>query len=112
MAALLGWILPGAGHVYAGHAARGAIAFVAVMGVFAAGYALVRDRIFGFSAPMDLLPIPFVPYHTIPEIGNLAGAVFADLMLGPRDFDTERLLRLPRDLEHVGLTLTACSGVL
>jgi TM2 domain-containing membrane protein YozV len=112
-AALAAWILPGAGHVYAGFPGRGVVVFVVVMGLFALGYLMVDVRLFGFTAPMEFLSVlSWVPYYLLPEFGNFAGSVAAQLLLGDRTIDVVRLARVPRELEHVGLTLTACSGVL
>jgi hypothetical protein len=112
IAALLAWILPGAGHVYAGASALGGAVFLLVMGSFAAGWWLVGERIFGFSSPFDIPVVKLLPHHVLPECGNLTGAFIAQVLMGDRTPDLERLLRLPRANEHLGLTLTACSGVL
>ncbi len=112
-AALAAWILPGAGHFYAGFPVRGVVVFVVVMGLFALGYRLVDVRLFGFTAPMEFLSIlSWAPYYLLPEFGNFAGSVGAQLLMGDRTNDLMRLTKVPRELEHVGLTLTASSGVL
>ena len=44
LAALLGWLLPGLGHLYIGHYLRGLIFFLLVMGTFTTGLALGNFR--------------------------------------------------------------------
>jgi hypothetical protein len=42
LAALFGWLIPGAGHLYAGHALKGGLSLVLVLGMYVAGLAISR----------------------------------------------------------------------
>ena len=112
----LSFLVPGAAHFALGHALRGIVAFVSAVGLFCAGYALVGERLwamklfepFALLAPLfDLLPISLLP-----EVLNTGPAIAVSLLRPELDAATERLIRLPREWEHLGLALTGSSGIL
>jgi len=105
VAALLTWLVPGAGHVYAGVPVLGAIGFVLVVGLFGAGFLLSDGRMWEFlSAELR------GPYATLlaPEAGSLGGWLTIRELRGygppyPREF--------PGTI-HLGSMLLAASGVM
>jgi TM2 domain-containing membrane protein YozV len=73
MATWLGWIIPGAGHLYLGAPILAAVAFLLVMGLFFAGIRLSNGMVFEFLDADLRGPIAGA---LTPEVGNLAGLVY------------------------------------
>jgi len=76
----------------------------------------VGDRLWNFELfkPWAILKpiLGFLPLNLLPEVGNAGCAIVASMLRGQETDTAERLLRLPRDLEHIGLALTGISGML
>lgn len=111
----LSFLVPGAAHFALGRAVRGAIAFLTTVGMFVVGYVLVRDRIwymelfkpFGVLRPLfDILPL-----NLLPEGLNAGCMILVSLFDKHLDLNAERMMRLPRAYEHIGLFLTGASGI-
>ncbi len=73
MATWLGWIVPGAGHLYVGAPILAAVAFMLVMGLFFVGIRLSDGMVFEFLDADLRGPIAGA---LTPEVGNLAGLVY------------------------------------
>ncbi len=104
VAMLLTWFIPGAGHLYLGRARLALIAFVAVEGLYAAGF-LLSEGLF-----LNVLPPEMrgrMAGVLAPEVGNL-GALLAHL--GRVGF-LDQPVRWPTRMD-LGMTLTAASGIL
>ncbi|MCB9889301.1 MAG: hypothetical protein H6836_06960 [Planctomycetes bacterium] len=119
-AILLTLLVPGAAHFLLGKAVRGVVALVVTAGMFFAGYALLQDRLFHavLFQPFDLLAglFAWVPLNLLPEAPNLGCSIVAKLLNADPQAPAElaermRMLRLPRDHEHVGFFLTGGSGI-
>ncbi|MHC5062491.1 MAG: DUF6677 family protein [Planctomycetota bacterium] len=116
-AALCTFLVPGLAHFLLGRPLRAAIAFVSCVGLFFAGYAILQDRIWfvemitpgetGLSSWLRLLPITLLP-----ESPNFGCSMLAAFMREGDSPDVLRLLRMPRELEHLGFLLTGSSGIL
>jgi hypothetical protein len=76
---LLTWFLPGAGHLYLGKLAPAMLAFLVVEGLYAAGWALSRGRVFEFLDPE--LRGPFATLLT-PEFANLGAMIAQHRVVG------------------------------
>lgn len=113
-------LVPGSAHLRLGHAARAALVFATAVGLFAAGAAIVGDRVWYFQL---FEPFPFlktlldrVPVQLLPEAPNLGCCiVLSFLREAPATdqgmFDWLRMIRVPVPHEHLGLFLMGCSGV-
>lgn len=105
VAALVTWVMPGAGHVYAGRPLVGALGFVLVLVLFGLGFALSDGRAWEFlSAELR------GPFATLlaPEAGSIGGWLLVRELNGygpgyPRIFPDHMAL---------GSMLIAASGVL
>ena len=53
LAALLAWLIPGAGHLYQGRTGKGLLFFVCVLGTFAFGMAIGERKVVYASSPGD-----------------------------------------------------------
>jgi len=73
LATWLGWIIPGAGHLYLGETILAAVAFLLVMGLFFAGIRLSDGMVFEFLDADLRGPIAGA---LTPEVGNLGGLVY------------------------------------
>ncbi len=105
VAALLTWVIPGAGHVYLGAPLFGIAAFLVVTGLYLLGIRFSEGMAFEFLQP-DLRS-PIAPALT-PEIGNLSAVIWHMRTYGfgpafPRPW--------PAHID-LGTFLTACSGLL
>jgi hypothetical protein len=105
VAAVLTWVIPGAGHVYLGAPIFGIAAFLVVTGLYLVGIRLTEGMAFEFLQT-DLRSV-IAPVLT-PEVGNLSAVIWHMRTYGfgppfPRAWP-----------EHVdlGTFLTACSGML
>lgn len=105
VAAVLTWILPGAGHFYLGMPLFGLCAFVLVQGLYLLGLRLSDGMLFEYLEP-DLRS-PFAGVLT-PEIGNLGGLVYHMKTYG---YGLAHMRPWP-DAMWLGCWLTACSGIL
>lgn len=106
MAALLTWLVPGAGHILLGKATFGLIAFAVVEGLFFAGYALTDGMLFQYLQPE--LRTSFAGALT-PEAGNL-GALLWHMNQSP--YGTAPYFPNPwPSTMQLGVFLTAMSGV-
>jgi hypothetical protein len=106
VAVLLGWFLPGAGHVYLGRARRGVLGFAVVGGLYLLGLALAGGQTFEFLDPE--LRSPFAVALT-PELGNLGGLLWQLQRYG---FGAVPYVPHPYpDTIWIGSALTALSGV-
>ncbi len=104
VAAIFGWLVPGAGQLYIGRPFAALIAFVVVEGLFYAGLRLADGMTFQFLDP-ELRSL-FAPVLS-PEIGNLGAFVY--------QIDVYRFgeaLRPWPDWIRLGSALCATSGVL
>lgn len=116
-AALWTLLLPGLGHVLIGKTMRGVLAAISCLGLFAVGYALLEDRLWfvemitpgktGLTAWLRIFPITLLP-----EAGNFGCSMVAGWLRETDSAEVLRLLRLPRDHEHLGFLLTGASGIL
>lgn len=105
VAAVLTWVVPGAGHVYLGAPLFGIVAFLAVTGLYLLGIRLSEGMAFEFLQP-DLRS-SVAPVLT-PEVGNLSAVVWHMRTYGfgpafPRPW--------PAHID-LGTFLTAFSGML
>ena len=106
LAALVTWLIPGAGHVLLGKAAFGFAAFAVVEGLFLAGYALTDGMLFQYLQPE--LRSSFAGALT-PEAGNL-GALLWQMNQNP--YGTAPFFPAPwPSTMHLGVFFTALSGV-
>jgi hypothetical protein len=105
VAALLTWILPGAGHLYLGQVAFGIAAFLVVQGLFWAGLNLTDGMLLEYLEP-DLRG-PFAG-ALAPEVGNLGMLVYQTKHFG---YGPGQPRVWPEHM-HLGTWLTAASGIL
>ena len=105
VAAVLTWILPGAGHFYLGMPLFGLCAFLLVQGLYLLGLHLSDGMLFEYLEP-DLRS-SFAGVLT-PEVGNLGGLVYHMKVYG---FGMPFMRPWP-DAMWIGCWLTACSGIL
>lgn len=91
------------------------------VGMFFAGWVILGDRLFHgvLFEPFDFLShvARFVPFNLLPEAPNLGCTVAANLLRDMPDNpaamnEALRLVRLPRELEHLGFFLTSASGLI
>jgi len=73
VAAILTWLIPGAGHVYLGRPIFGLVAFLVVNGIFLLGVRLSQGMAFEFL--QTDLRSPIAPVLT-PEVGNLSAVIW------------------------------------
>ncbi len=105
VAALLTWLVPGAGHFFLGHVRLAVAAFVVIQGLYVAGLALTGGAFLDLLAPE--IRGPFAGALT-PEVGNL-GAFF----LHVRQIDFSDLTPVPFGPQlYLGLALTSTAGIL
>lgn len=105
VAALLSWVLPGAGHLYLGEVTLGLVCFALVQGLYLLGLRLSDGM--GFEYLDAELRSLFAP-ALAPEVGNLGGFLYQMQHYGfgpgfPRPFP---------EWIRVGSALTAVSGLL
>ncbi len=105
MATWLGWIVPGAGHLYLGAPVLAAVAFLSVMGLFFLGIRVSEGMVFEFL-DVDLRG-PIAGALT-PEVGNLAGLVY---YMKTHGFGPGYPRSWPEHI-HLGAWLMAISGFL
>lgn len=119
-AIILSLLVPGSAHAALGKPKRALIAFVVTVGMFAAGYAILQDRLMHVRLfqPFDAIAllIRFLPLNLLPEAPNLGCTIVATLMNELPDAagraEAMRMLRLERGMEHLGFWLTGSSGIL
>ncbi len=120
-AILLTLLVPGSAHFVLGKPARGVVALVMCAGLFFAGWAILGDRLFHgvLFEPFEFLAriTHFIPFNLLPEAPNLGCTAVASLMRdqpeGPALLnDALRMVRLPREMEHLGFFLTSASGLI
>lgn len=105
LAAILTWLLPGAGHLYIGRPLFGMLAFAVVEGIYFLGLQLSDGRLFEYLDPE--LQSPFAG-ALAPEAGNLGALIWHMRTYGfgpgfPRPWP---------EFIHLGTWLTAISGFL
>jgi len=105
LAAILTWLLPGAGHLYIGRPLFGMLAFAVVEGIYFLGLRLSDGRLFEYLDPE--LQSPFAG-ALAPEAGNLGALIWHMRTYGfgpgfPRPWP---------EFIHLGTWLTAISGFL
>lgn len=105
VAAILTWILPGAGHLYLGMPLFGLIAFLLVEGLYLVGLRLSDGMLFEYLEP-DLRSN--LAGALTPEVGNLGALVYHMKAYG---YGTGNMRVWP-ELMWLGCWLTACSGIL
>jgi len=105
LAALLTWFAPGAGHLYLGMPVVGLVAFVVIQGLFFAGLKLSGGMLLEYLEP-DLQG-PFAGALT-PEAANLGMLVYQMKVYA---FGPGAPRPWPEHM-HLGVTLTALSGLL
>lgn len=116
-AAICTLLLPGLGHVLLGRVVRGAFAMALCLGLFAAGYAILGDRLWfvemitpgktGLSSWLRIFP-----FTLLPEAGNFGCSMVAGMIREADSAEVLRLLRMPREGEHLGFLLTGASGII
>ncbi|MCB9880337.1 MAG: hypothetical protein H6834_00990 [Planctomycetes bacterium] len=113
-ALLLGLLVPGLGHGYAGDKRRAGLAFGVVTTMFVVGYLLADYRVFAFTSSLfaGIPLLELLPIHLLPEAGNFGETMIAWLVQPASDAARDRLMRLPLATEHIGLALTGLSGYL
>jgi len=105
VAALLTWLVPGAGHFLLGRMRLALIAFIAIEGLYVAGLALTGGAFLELLAPE--IRGRFAGALT-PEVGN-----FGAFLLHVRDIDFSDLTPPPfGPALYIGLALTSTSGIL
>ncbi|MBK7643152.1 MAG: hypothetical protein IPJ19_08880 [Planctomycetes bacterium] len=104
VAAVLTWILPGAGHFYLGMPVFGLVAFLVVQGLYWIGLQLSHGMLFEYLEP-DLRSA-FAGVLT-PEVGNLGGLVYHMKTYG---YGLPFMRPWP-DAMWIGCWMTACSGI-
>ncbi len=114
-AILLTMLIPGSAHVRLGKPMRGLLAFLSCVGLFFAGWMIVKDRIWYFALfePFSLLKplLDIAAIQLLPESPNLGCTIVAALMRVEATPDVLREIRAPVPLEHMGLFFTGASGV-
>jgi len=105
VAAVLTWVLPGAGHFYLGRPVFGLCAFLLVQGLYLLGLRLSDGMLFEYLEPD--LQSTFAGVLT-PEVGNLGALVYHMKVYG---FGLAHMRVWP-DAMWFGCWLTACSGIL
>lgn len=105
IATWLGWLFPGAGHLYLGAPLVGAGAFFAVLGMFLVGVRISNGMVFEFLDADLRGPIAGV---LTPEVGNLAGLVY---FMKAHGFGPGFMRVWPQHI-HLGSWLMASSGIL
>jgi len=105
VAAVLTWILPGAGHFYLGMPVFGLCAFLLVQGLYFLGLHLSDGMLFEYLEPD--LQSTFAGVLT-PEVGNLGALVYHMKVYG---YGIGHMRPWP-DAMWIGCWLTACSGIL
>jgi len=105
VAAVLTWILPGAGHFYLGMPVFGLCAFLLVQGLYFLGLHLSDRMLFEYLEPD--LQSTFAGVLT-PEVGNLGLLVYHMKVYG---YGIGHMRPWP-DAMWIGCWLTACSGIL
>jgi hypothetical protein len=105
VAALLTWILPGAGHFYLGMPVFGLCAFVLVEGLYWLGLRLSDGMLFEYLEP-DLRST-FAGVLT-PEVGNLGGLVYQMKTYG---YGLAHMRPWPEWM-WLGCWISGCSGIL
>lgn len=112
----LSFLVPGLPQLLLGRTVRGIAAFVSTVGLFVVGYAIVGERLWAFELfkPFTILKpvLGFLPLNLLPDVGNAGCSIVAAMLRPPETDEMERLMRLPRAFEHLGLTLTGISGML
>ncbi len=109
--------VPGSAHFVLGRPVRGVVALVVTAGLFFAGYAIVGQHLW-YHALFTLTGtwfegvLRFVPIGMLPEAPNLGCTIVAAFLRDTTGPEMMRLERMPVDGVHLGLLLTACSGVL
>jgi hypothetical protein len=105
LAALLTWLLPGAGHVMVGRIGLGVALFVLIDGLYLLGLRLAGGMTFEFLDPeLRSLVAPVLS----PEIGNLGGVLW---QMKQHGFGTGHMRPWPEWIV-LGSMLTASSGLL
>lgn len=104
-AAVLTWLVPGAGHLYLGRPVFALAAFVLVQGLYALGIRLSHGMAFEFLQP-DLRSGPYVVALS-PEAGNLGALIWHVRQFG---FGPGFPRAWPEHI-HLGAWLTAASGI-
>lgn len=104
VAAVLTWILPGSGHLYAGAPVLAAVGFAVTMGLFGLGFVLSDGRTWEFLH-LELRG----PFATLlaPEAGNLGGWLLVKELRG---YGPDYLRVFPSTMA-LGSMLLAASGV-
>jgi hypothetical protein len=105
VAAVLTWVLPGAGHLYLGMPIFGLCAFLLVQGLYWLGLRLSDGMLFEYLEPD--LQSNFAGVLT-PEVGNLGALVYHMKTYG---YGIGHMRPWP-DAMWIGCWLTACSGIL
>ena len=105
LAALLGWLLPGAGHLYLGRLTTGILAFMVIEGLFLLGLELSGGMTFEYLD--HELRTAFAPALS-PEAGNLGGFLYQMKTYG---FGPPNRRPWPEHMQ-LGVLLTSLSGVL
>jgi hypothetical protein len=107
VALLLGWLVPGAGHLYLGKVATAIVALVLVGGMYLVGLNLTEGRTPELLDPEMRGPVALA---LSPEAGNLGGLLF-QLQRHGDGRGPVRPQPLPEHI-HLGSLLTALSGLL
>lgn len=104
-ASLLGWLIPGAGHVYVGLPLVGLVVFLGVFGLLLLGIRLSDGMVFAFLDADLRGPIAGA---LTPEAGNVAGLVY---FMKTKGFGPSVPTPWPEHI-HLGSWLMASSGML
>lgn len=114
-AAIVSLLVPGLAHVLLGRTVRGVIAFAVTVGLFWTGYSIVEDRLWFFElvTPSGMFGfLRYFPVQLLPESPNAGCTILAAWLREADTNESLRLLRLPRDGEHLGSLMTGASGIL
>lgn len=106
--------VPGSAHFMLGRPVRGVIAAVLTIGLFWIGYAIVGTHLWYHelvsSAGGGVLR--YLPIMMLPEAPNFGCTLVASFLRDTQSVEALRLERMPVEFGHIGLLLTASSGVL
>lgn len=108
--------MPGSAHFALGRPGRGLVAFVLTVGLFVAGYMIVGTHLWYhelISMRDGWLRVlaHVLPVSMLPESLNLGCTAVVSWLRDTVSVEAERLERMPTDMVHLGLLLTASSGL-
>ncbi|MCA8943689.1 MAG: hypothetical protein KDB80_14085 [Planctomycetes bacterium] len=110
--------VPGSAHFVLGRPVRAVVVALTTIGLFWIGYSIVGTHMWyhelvpSTGGGIRGLLFRIFPVMMLPESPNLGCTMVASMMRDIDSVEAMRLERMPGGLVHLGLLLTACSGVL